>query len=102
MSIPTRITFSHIKNVIISARNGPTFTPLGRWSIDKHKNTGLVVDYSNEDHCGSCGEYLETVRATSNTTVNTNTNTTVNTNTNSSVEKFLEIEYSSLLLNVPN
>jgi hypothetical protein len=33
--------------------------PLGRWSICTNKNTNLVVDYSNEDHCGPCGTYVK-------------------------------------------
>lgn len=32
---------------------------LGRWSLDKKKNLALVIDYSNEDHCGNCGDYLK-------------------------------------------
>ena len=51
MSISTRVTFSHIKDVLRNASkiNKP---PLGRWSLDNRKHNGLIVDYANEDHCG--------------------------------------------------
>lgn len=35
---------------------------LGRWSLDKKKNMALVIDYSNEDHCGNCGDYIKNKR----------------------------------------
>ena len=28
---------------------------LGRWKIDSDKITKIKVDYSNHDHCGTCG-----------------------------------------------
>ena len=34
--------------------------PLGRWAIDtcdKKRNT--KIDFSNEDHCGPCGQYAK-------------------------------------------
>jgi len=32
---------------------------LGRWKIDYcDKVTKTKVDFSNEDHCGPCGQYL--------------------------------------------
>jgi hypothetical protein len=32
---------------------------LGRWNIDScDKKTNTKVDWSNEDHCGPCGQYL--------------------------------------------
>ena len=52
---PSRITLTHIKDVIYSAFKGRTPVPLGRWYICDNKNTGLIADYSNEDHCGPCG-----------------------------------------------
>ena len=34
-------------------------TILGRWKIDYNPDrTGRKVDLSNEDHCGTCGEYV--------------------------------------------
>jgi hypothetical protein len=87
MSTATRITISHLKNVLLSA--GTTVkTPLGRWSVHKNKNHGLVVDYSNEDHCGSCGDYITTKR-----------------DSNKSFdekEELLELEYSNITVNTPN
>ena len=33
--------------------------PLGRWNIDYcNKKINQKVDLSNEDHCGSCGQYI--------------------------------------------
>ena len=58
MSLPTRITFKHIKDVLSSAVLGKSVNPvvMGRWSTCPEKNSGLVADYSNEDHCGPCGD----------------------------------------------
>jgi len=58
MSIPSRVTVSHIFSVIKSlgtTRN----TPLGRWKVCKNKNSGLIVDYSNVDHCGTCSYVIK-------------------------------------------
>lgn len=57
MSIPSRITFSHLVNVIKSSGTN-NIVPLGRWSLRSVKHTGLISDYSNEDHCGTCGDYI--------------------------------------------
>ena len=32
-------------------------TPLGRGKWGENKNINLVVDYSNEDHCGTCSSH---------------------------------------------
>jgi len=33
-------------------------TPLGRWKLDYcSKQLSNKIDLSNEDHCGSCGQY---------------------------------------------
>ena len=58
MSTLTRITFKHIKNVLTSALSGKSVSPtlMGRWNTNPEKNVGLVADYSNEDHCGPCGD----------------------------------------------
>jgi len=58
MSIPSRVTVSHIFSVIKSlgtTRN----TPLGRWKVCKNKNSDLIVDYSNVDHCGTCSYVIK-------------------------------------------
>jgi len=32
--------------------------PLGRWNIDYcDKKINKKIDFSNEDHCGPCGQY---------------------------------------------
>jgi len=32
--------------------------PLGRWRIEHcHKQMNEKIDLSNEDHCGTCGQY---------------------------------------------
>ena len=33
-------------------------TPLGRWNLENHTQTKLKINYANEDHCGSCAEYI--------------------------------------------
>jgi len=71
MSTAGRVTLSHIKDVLIYAffTKNPQMK-LGRWAINKNHRTGLVVDYSNEDHCGTCGEYIEKKRLDNKTTEN--------------------------------
>lgn len=88
MSYINRITFSHIKNICSSLFKKDKITPLGRWSVNKNKNHNLIVDYANEDHCGSCGEYI-------NNKIDQEKILKYN-------EKNLEIEYSSIVLNTPN
>ncbi len=35
-------------------------TPVGRWRIEKcNIQMNNKIDLSNEDHCGSCGEYAK-------------------------------------------
>jgi hypothetical protein len=97
MSIATRITISHLKHVIVNAGKKVN-TPLGRWSshINKNKNQGLIVDYSNEDHCGSCGDYIKNKRYGDKKIHNANDS--MNTN---SMESQYEIEYSNMMVNTP-
>ena len=52
------MNFKHIIEVLKSASRGYVKTPLGRWNLDSHKHTKLKSDYANEDHCGSCAEYM--------------------------------------------
>ncbi len=36
-----------------------TTKPVGRWNNDYCvTKTNTKIDWSNEDHCGSCGEYV--------------------------------------------
>jgi len=61
MSVTTRITIHNIGNILrnVISRNSNTVVPLGRWGISKNENArNLTVDYSNEDHCGSCNSYM--------------------------------------------
>ena len=58
MSIPSRVTVSHIFSLIKSLRSTRN-TPLGRWKVCKNKNSGLIVDYSNVDHCGTCSYVIK-------------------------------------------
>lgn len=46
----------HIIYVLKTAIRGPVRTPLGRWSVDNHRQTMLKIQYANEDNCGSCGD----------------------------------------------
>lgn len=57
MSISKRITITHLVNILKNA--GKTkHIPLGRWKVCLNKNTGLIADYSNEDHCGTCNSIV--------------------------------------------
>ena len=61
MSVTTRITIHNIGNIMrnVISRNSNTVVPLGRWGISKNeKARNLTIDYSNEDHCGSCNYYI--------------------------------------------
>ena len=33
--------------------------PLGRWNNDCNLKTNKKIDFSNEDHCGHCGQLLK-------------------------------------------
>lgn len=48
----------HIIEVFKAASRKQVKTPLGRWNIDNHTHTTLKINYANEDHCGSCAEYM--------------------------------------------
>ena len=62
MSVATQMTFRNIttmmKNIIYRKSN--TRVPLGRWGVAKNDTScNLTIDYSNEDHCGVCNDYLQ-------------------------------------------
>jgi hypothetical protein len=59
MSVSTRFTITHIKNICKNALKKSEPTPLGRWKIHKENELNLVVNYSNEDHCGTCAQYIQ-------------------------------------------
>lgn len=48
----------HIIEVFKAASRKQVKTPLGRWNLDNHTHTTLKINYANEDHCGSCAEYM--------------------------------------------
>jgi hypothetical protein len=52
------MTVRHIIEVFKSAFRKQVKTPLGRWNLDNHTHTTLKINYANEDHCGSCAEYI--------------------------------------------
>ena len=91
MSISSRITISHLFNVIKSAGNN-TKVPLGRWSIKTDRPTGLIADYSNEDHCGTCGDFI-------NDKINTKKITSISTY---DLENIYDMEYTYMVSNNPN
>ena len=59
MSVTTKLSIHTIgqviKNIFSPRNNVPT--PLGRWKLCENKNINLVIDYSNEDHCGTCSRH---------------------------------------------
>jgi len=45
-------------NIIKKMVSGNDIRPLGRWNIDYcNIKTNNKIDLSNEDHCGTCGQY---------------------------------------------
>lgn len=105
MSVPTRITMSHLLHVIKSAGKN-TRTPLGRWARHKDISRGLVIDYANEDHCGSCGDYINSKLPEPSGPSNVSNNI-INNHKNESFNSYdynnmLEAEYSHMVVNTPN
>ena len=46
-------------SIIKKMKGQETATPLGRWNIDYCKNKiNRKIELSNEDHCGTCGQYI--------------------------------------------
>ena len=43
--------FNHFKPI-------PKVMPVGRWNNDCKTKTNKKIDFSNEDHCGPCGQNL--------------------------------------------
>lgn len=57
MPVNSKLTLTTIGKIIYnSLKKDKTQIHLGRWKINK--NVGLWVDYSNEDHCGTCSEIV--------------------------------------------
>ena len=58
MLVSTRLSVRNILNIAKNVFQAtPPPTPLGRWKVCENKNINLLVDYANEDHCGSCSQY---------------------------------------------
>jgi len=49
--------FKHIYSVIKHCSDKPQVV-LGRWGAVNTRQSDLKVLYSNEDHCGTCAEYI--------------------------------------------
>lgn len=50
---------SVILNILKKIKVKDTAKPLGRWNIDYCKNKiNRKIELSNEDHCGTCGQYI--------------------------------------------
>lgn len=63
MLVSTRLNLRNVVNIVKNLFHiAPPPTPLGRWKIYENKNISLVVDYANEDHCGSCSQYSIDIR----------------------------------------
>ena len=61
MSVPNKVTISHIFTVLRSAMFEKNTKIMGRWgNYHNEKHVGLKSNYSNEDHCGTCSEYALT------------------------------------------
>ena len=59
MSVSTKLSLRTVGNIVknVFQNNSYTPTPLGRWKLCENKNINLVIDYSNEDHCGTCSRH---------------------------------------------
>jgi hypothetical protein len=47
-----------------------TQVPLGRWRVEGAIQTFLKIDMSNEDHCGTCGQYASKLNKKAHTPLN--------------------------------
>ena len=59
---------------------------LGRWGVNTANKSGLIADYSNEDHCGTCAEYISKK---------------VPKYISNDIEENLIYEFESILINTP-
>lgn len=58
MSVNTKGGIDVVANVIKNLfRRDSTRLALGRWRAHTTYQKDLKVDYSNEDHCGTCSQY---------------------------------------------
>jgi hypothetical protein len=50
----------NIQRLLSKSHNKPP--PLGRWNIEIcNKKLNNKIDLANEDHCGTCGKYLNNI-----------------------------------------
>jgi len=50
--------YIYIVNIIRKFTQKELPTPLGRWNLDYcNRKINNKIELSNEDHCGSCGQY---------------------------------------------
>jgi hypothetical protein len=70
-----KVLFQIVKNFFIKKNITYLQKPLGRWNIDYcSKKINNKVDWSNEDHCGPCGQYILTKKEKKEKTLNDNKN----------------------------
>ena len=62
MSVANKITLNHLKYVVHNLFTIQKPVPLGRWNTHKNNQLGLIIHYSNEDHCGTCAQYIQIKR----------------------------------------
>lgn len=53
------VVFNILKNAL--TQNNKALV-LGRWAVHNSSQNNLKVDYSNEDHCGTCSQYIQIKR----------------------------------------
>jgi len=89
MSLPSAsltITTYHVIRNLFRKNTTPKIR-LGRWGINSMNQSGLVADYSNEDHCGTCAQYVTKKKVIYN---------------NDFIEKNLMYEFESISMNIPS
>ena len=61
MIVSNKITGSVVYNILknVLTRDKHRATVLGRWGAHTTKQNDLKIDYSNEDHCGTCSQYVQ-------------------------------------------
>jgi hypothetical protein len=77
-------SFQVIRNLF--TRAPPNQIRLGRWGVNTMNKSGLIADYSNEDHCGTCAQYITQKRPTYDVGV---------------IEENLIYEFESISTNIP-
>jgi|SaaInlV_150m_DNA_2_1039686.scaffolds.fasta_scaffold106365_1 hypothetical protein len=52
------MNFSKTIQMFVASIGKTPKTPLGRWNLDSPRHAMLKTHYANEDHCGTCSEYI--------------------------------------------